>query len=279
MITAPMIVAGIGNLLSVIGMFLVRCKEGADQMNLLRALQRGTWSSSIFIIIALAVLAWTDFITWGVFGAGDLGLVAGVLIGWSTEYYTSDAYGPTREISKQALTGPATVIISGLSTGMLSSAIPVLVTVAAILLAFGLSGGFSDFMMGLYGIGFSAVGMLSTLGITLATDAYGPIADNAGGNAEMSGLPKQVRERTDALDSLGNTTAATGKGFAIASAALTAMGAACLQRRGGQDVDRPVRVRGGPVRRRSGSSWPRTRPRRKSRNSRKSSPCTCSTRW
>jgi K(+)-stimulated pyrophosphate-energized sodium pump len=151
------------------------------------------------------------------------GLAAGVIIGRSTEYYTSDAYAPTREISRQAQTGPATVIITGLANGMLSSGIPVITTVVAILAAFGLSGGFADFGMGLYGIGFSAVGMLATLGITLATDAYGPIADNAGGNAEMSHLPKEVRERTDALDALGNTTAATGKGFAIGSAALTAM--------------------------------------------------------
>jgi K(+)-stimulated pyrophosphate-energized sodium pump len=218
-----MIVAGIGNILSILGCYLVRCKEGADQKNLLNALLRGTWSSSAFIVIALAAMAGLGMVTWGVFGAVAAGLIAGVIIGKSTEYYTSDAYEPTRNISKQALTGPATVIIAGLGTGMLSSAIPVVTTVVAILAAFGFSNGFTSFNEGLYGVGFSAVGMLATLGITLATDAYGPIADNAGGNAEMSGLPKEVRERTDALDSLGNTTAATGKGFAIGSAALTAM--------------------------------------------------------
>lgn len=223
MVTAPMIVAGVGNILSIAGMFLVRCKEGADQRNLLTALLKGTWSSSLFIVAAMAIMAATGFVPWGICGAVVAGLIAGVIIGKATEYFTSDAYPPTREISRNALTGPATVVIAGLSTGMLSSAIPVLTTVVAILCAFGLAGGLSNFGMGLYGIGFSAVGMLATLGITLATDAYGPIADNAGGNAEMSGLPPEVRERTDALDALGNTTAATGKGFAIGSAALTAL--------------------------------------------------------
>ncbi len=159
----------------------------------------------------------------GIVGSVVAGLVAGVIIGQATEYYTSDEYSPTQGIADQAEMGPATTIIDGLATGMYSAGIPVITIVVGILCAFGFAGGFSDMGMGLYGIGFAAVGMLATLGITLATDAYGPIADNAGGNAEMAGLPAQVRERTDALDSLGNTTAATGKGFAIGSAALTAM--------------------------------------------------------
>ncbi len=230
-ITAPMVVAGIGIVLSIIGMFMVRCKEGASQKNLLRALLTGTLGSSVLIVAAMAVLAATGVVPWGIFGAVIAGLFAGVLIGQATEYYTSDEYKPTREIATQAKMGPATVIIEGLATGMLSSAAPVVIIAIGILFAFGLSGGFSNFTMGLYGIGFAAVGMLSTLGITLATDAYGPIADNAGGNAEMSELPPEVRQRTDALDALGNTTAATGKGFAIGSAALTAMAllAACLE--------------------------------------------------
>ncbi len=230
-ITAPMVVAGLGIVLSIIGMFMVRCKEGASQKNLLRALLTGTLGSSVLIVAAMAVLAATGVVTWGIFGSVIAGLFAGVLIGQATEYYTSDEYKPTREIATQAKMGPATVIIEGLATGMLSAAAPVVVIAIGILFAFGLAGGFSNFTMGLYGIGFAAVGMLSTLGITLATDAYGPIADNAGGNAEMSELPPEVRQRTDALDALGNTTAATGKGFAIGSAALTAMAllAACLE--------------------------------------------------
>ena len=151
------------------------------------------------------------------------GIAAGVIIGQATEYYTSAEFKPTQGIADQAVMGPATTIIDGLATGMYSTGIPVITIVIGIICAFGFAGGFSDLSMGLYGIGFAAVGMLATLGITLATDAYGPIADNAGGNAEMAGLPPEVRERTDALDSLGNTTAATGKGFAIGSAALTAM--------------------------------------------------------
>jgi K(+)-stimulated pyrophosphate-energized sodium pump len=184
-VLAPMLVAGMGIILSILGIFMVRCKEGASQKN--------------------------------------LGLVAGVLIGQFTEYYTSDSYGPTRGIAEQTEMGAATTIIEGFATGMYSAGLPVITIVLGILCAFGFAGGFSNISMGLYGIGFAAVGMLSTLGITLATDAYGPIADNAGGNAEMSGLGEEVRERTDALDALGNTTAATGKGFAIGSAALTAM--------------------------------------------------------
>ncbi len=223
-INAPMIVAGIGIILSIIGIFSVRCKEGANMSTLLRALRIGTWGSSILILVACAVLVLFDIITWGIFGAIVAGLIAGVVIGYSTEYYTSDENRPTKELAGQAQMGPATTIIDGLALGMLSSGIPVIATVIAIVCAYAFSGGFTQgTIYGLYGIGFAAVGMLATLGITLATDAYGPIADNAGGNAEMSGLPPHVRERTDALDMLGNTTAATGKGFAIGSAALTAM--------------------------------------------------------
>ncbi len=222
-VLAPMVVAGLGILLSIAGIFMVRCKEDATQKNLLRALLVGTLGSSVLIIVAVAGLAALHWITWGVFGSVISGLVAGVLIGQFTEYYTSDEYKPTRGIAEQANMGPATTIIDGLSTGMYSAGLPVITIVIGILCAFGFAGGFSNISMGLYGIGFAAVGMLATLGITLATDAYGPIADNAGGNAEMSGLGPEVRERTDALDSLGNTTAATGKGFAIGSAALTAL--------------------------------------------------------
>ncbi|MBC8468054.1 MAG: sodium-translocating pyrophosphatase [Planctomycetes bacterium] len=222
-VLAPMLVAGLGIILSIIGIFMVRCKEDASQKNLLRALLFGTMGSSVLIIAAVAGLAHAEWITWGVFGSVVSGLVAGVLIGQFTEYYTSDEYGPTRGIAEQAEMGAATTIIDGLATGMFSAGLPVITIVIGILCAFGFAGGFSNISMGLYGIGFAAVGMLATLGITLATDAYGPIADNAGGNAEMSGLGEEVRKRTDALDALGNTTAATGKGFAIGSAALTAM--------------------------------------------------------
>jgi K(+)-stimulated pyrophosphate-energized sodium pump len=223
-VIAPMVISGIGIVLSVAGMFAVRCKDDkASMMTLLKALRLGTWGSSGLIVVAAAVLAATGLITWGICGAVVAGLMAGVIIGYSTEYYTSDEYEPTKSVAKQANMGAATVIIEGLAVGMMSALIPVLTTVLAILAAFGMAGGFHDTMAGLYGIAFAAVGMLATLGITLATDAYGPIADNAGGNAEMSHLPAEVRERTDSLDMLGNTTAATGKGFAIASAALTAM--------------------------------------------------------
>ncbi|MDD5727885.1 MAG: sodium-translocating pyrophosphatase [Victivallales bacterium] len=223
LVTAPMIVAGIGVVLSIIGMTLVKTKEGASQRDLLKSLLFGTLGSSVMILAALVGLQYLDFISWGIFGSVIAGLTAGVIIGQATEYYTSAEYNPTRGIARQANMGPATAIIDGLATGMFSAGVPVVTIVIGILAAFGFAGGFSDFSMGLYGIGFAAVGMLSTLGITLATDAYGPIADNAGGNAEMAKLPKEVRQRTDALDSLGNTTAATGKGFAIGSAALTAM--------------------------------------------------------
>ncbi|MBE0535543.1 MAG: sodium-translocating pyrophosphatase [Phycisphaerae bacterium] len=222
-VVAPMIVAGIGIILSIAGMFMVKCKEGASQKNLLHALLFGTLGSSVFILIALALMAQVNMITWGIFGSVVSGLAAGVIIGQITEYYTSDEYKPTRGIAEQAVMGPATAIIDGFANGMYSTGLSVVTIAIGILCAFGFAGGFENIGMGLYGIGFAAVGMLSTLGITLATDAYGPIADNAGGNAEMAGLGPEVRKRTDALDSLGNTTAATGKGFAIGSAALTAM--------------------------------------------------------
>jgi K(+)-stimulated pyrophosphate-energized sodium pump len=222
-VIAPMIVSAIGILLSIAGVYLVRTKESATPQALLRALLLGTGGSSALILVVLAVMAFGGMITWGVFGSAVAGLLAGVIIGQSTEYFTSDGNKPTQGIAKQAQQGPATVIIEGMAVGMFSTWIPVVTIVAGIIAAYGFAGGFHDFAMGVYGIGFASVGMLSTLGITLATDAFGPIADNAGGNAEMSELPKEVRERTDALDGLGNTTAATGKGFAIGSAALTAL--------------------------------------------------------
>ncbi len=222
-VISPMIIAGLGILFSVIGIYVVKTKEDASMKTLLAALNRGIWGASLLLILALAGMAHFALITWGVFGATIAGLIAGLIIGKSTEYYTSDDNTPTQGIAKQHTMGPATGILDGISTGMLSSGIPVLTIVVGILVAFGVSGGYDNVSMGLYGIGFASVGMLATLGITLATDAYGPIADNAGGNAEMSGMGKQVRSRTDALDMLGNTTAATGKGFAIGSAALTAM--------------------------------------------------------
>ena len=222
-VLAPTMVAGIGILLSIVGIFLVRCKEGASQKNLLHALMAGTLSSTVLIILAVIGMVFIGWITPGIAGAVIVGLVGGFLIGQFTEYYTSAEFKPTKAVAQQAEMGPATTIIDGLATGMFSSALPVVTIVVCILCAYGFAGGFTSMSLGLYGIGFAAVGMLATLGITLATDAYGPIADNAGGNAEMSGLGEEVRTRTDALDSLGNTTAATGKGFAIGSAALTAM--------------------------------------------------------
>ncbi len=220
----PMIMAVIGVLASIIGTWFVRSKEKAEQKVLLAALRKGVFTSAILIAIIsypliAYVLGWDKI---GVYGAVLAGLIAGVLIGLLTEYYTSGTYKPTQGVANTALTGPATVIIGGLAVGMLSTFLPVLVVGIAILISYYSAGG-GDFGMGLYGIAISAVGMLSTLGITLATDAYGPVADNAGGIAEMSGMGKEVRQRTDALDSLGNTTAATGKGFAIGSAALTAL--------------------------------------------------------
>jgi K(+)-stimulated pyrophosphate-energized sodium pump len=226
-VIAPMLIATIGILLSILGIFLVRTKEGASQKQLLAALGRGVNVSSILIAVFSFLILWyldlPNFI--GIWGAMAIGLVAGIGIGKSTEYYTSTGYKPTQAIASASQTGPATIIISGIGTGMISTAIPVLTVSIAIIFAFLFASGFTfaNISMGLYGIAISAVGMLSTLGITLATDAYGPIADNAGGNAEMSKLGPEVRKRTDALDSLGNTTAATGKGFAIASAALTAL--------------------------------------------------------
>ena len=233
-VLAPSLIAACGVLLSIIGIYLVKTKEGAGMKELLCALSIGTNTAACLIAIAtFGIFAWL-FGTetsqwWQVSLSVVVGLLAGVIIGQSTEYYTSQSYKPTQKVSESSQTGPATVIISGLGLGMLSTAVPVITVGVAIILAYLCANGFQvaftaqNLSMGLYGIGIAAVGMLSTLGITLATDAYGPIADNAGGNAEMSGLPAEVRQRTDALDALGNTTAATGKGFAIGSAALTAL--------------------------------------------------------
>lgn len=220
----PMILSGIGILLSIIGIYAVKTKEEASQKELLKALGKGINLSSILILIISAVVIKIMLPqNFGIWGSIVTGLIAGVIIGKGTEYYTSSNYSPTKGIAGNAKTGPATVIIDGIATGMMSTVIPVVTISVAILLSYTFAGGFSSISLGLYGIAIAAVGMLSTLGLTLATDAYGPIADNAGGNAEMSGLEPYVRERTDALDALGNTTAATGKGFAIGSAALTAM--------------------------------------------------------
>ena len=233
-VLAPSLIAACGVLLSILGIYLVKTKEGAGMKELLRALAIGTNTAAVLIAVAtFGIFAWL-FGTetnqwWHVSLSVVVGLLAGVIIGRATEFYTSQSYKPTQKVSESSQTGPATVIISGLGLGMLSTAIPVITVGVAIILAYLCANGFhveftaQNLSMGLYGIGIAAVGMLSTLGITLATDAYGPIADNAGGNAEMSGLPAEVRQRTDALDALGNTTAATGKGFAIGSAALTAL--------------------------------------------------------
>jgi len=231
LVVAPMVIAAVGTVLSILGIFAVRTKEGATQKNLLSALGRGVNLSSLLIVLASAGILHVLGVpnNWGIWGAIVTGLVAGLIIGQSTEYYTSQEYKPTKRIAESATKGgAATVIISGIGVGMLSTAIPVVVIAIGTTLAYCLAAGDWTFSadkmaLGLYGIGIAAVGMLSTLGITLATDAYGPIADNAGGNAEMSGLEPEVRKRTDALDALGNTTAATGKGFAIGSAALTAL--------------------------------------------------------
>lgn len=230
-VIAPMIIAAIGIFLSLIGIYLVRTKEGASMKNLLHSLGLGTNVSAGLIAVATFIILYLLGIeNWlGLSFSVISGLVAGVIIGQATEYYTSQSYKPTQKIAEASQTGPATVIIKGIGTGMISTMVPVVTISVAIMLSFLCANGFDISMSaksistGLYGIGIAAVGMLSTLGITLATDAYGPIADNAGGNAEMSGLGKEVRERTDALDALGNTTAATGKGFAIGSAALTAL--------------------------------------------------------
>ena len=226
-VIAPMLIAAVGIVLSIIGIFSVRTKENAKMKDLLKALSLGTNLSSILIIAATFLILWVlQLENWIYIScAVVIGLLVGVIIGRSTEYYTSQSYKPTQKLSESGKTGPATVIISGIGLGMVSTTIPVLAVVLGIILSYWFASGFdfANISMGLYGIGIAAVGMLSTLGITLATDAYGPIADNAGGNAEMSELGQEVRKRTDALDSLGNTTAATGKGFAIGSAALTGL--------------------------------------------------------
>ena len=221
----PLLIAAIGIIFSILGTFLVRTKEGASQKALLSALSRGTNFSAILIgIISFPLVYYVlGKENWLIYFAILAGLIAGVLIGKATEYFTSDTYKPTKKLALSAETGSATTIISGISLGMLSTALPIVIVAACILVAYFVAGGAESASMGLYGIALAAVGMLSTLGITLATDAYGPVADNAGGIAEMSGMEKTVRERTDALDALGNTTAATGKGFAIGSAALTAL--------------------------------------------------------
>ena len=226
-VIAPMLIAAVGILLSILGIFAVRTRENATMKDLLGALSFGTNLSSVLIVLATFLIMWMlqlDNWMW-ISCSVVVGLLVGIVIGRSTEYYTSQSYKPTRRLSESGQTGPATVIISGIGLGMLSTAVPVVAVVVGIIASYLFASGF-DFAnvgLGLYGIGIAAVGMLSTLGITLATDAYGPIADNAGGNAEMSGLGSDVRRRTDALDSLGNTTAATGKGFAIGSAALTGL--------------------------------------------------------
>jgi K(+)-stimulated pyrophosphate-energized sodium pump len=232
-LATPMVMAGVGILLSIAGVYMVKSEEKATMAVLMRALNRGIWGSSLFIAIAAGIVCYLLLGTeelatagvrwWGVWISVLAGLIGGLIIGFSTEYYTSYDYKPTRDVSAQGITGPATIIISGIAKGMKSTWASLATIIIAILVAYTAAGGGHEFMLGLYGVGIAAVGMLATLGITLATDAYGPIADNAGGNAEMTGQDPSVRERTDALDALGNTTAATGKGFAIGSAALTAM--------------------------------------------------------
>jgi len=219
----PIALAVVGILCSIFGSFLIRTKEGASQRELLGTLRKGTYTAAVLAAVIAAPLTYFILGNWGVYIAILCGLIGGCAIGYFTEYYTSDTYKPTQELADATETGAATTIIGGLSLGMLSTIAPILIVGAGVIISFMAAGGADNYSMGLYGIGIAAVGMLSTLGITLATDAYGPVADNAGGIAEMSGLGKEVRERTDALDSLGNTTAATGKGFAIGSAALTAL--------------------------------------------------------
>ena len=220
----PLLIAAIGIIASIIGTFLVSTKEGATQKMLLGSLRKGTYAASVLSAAGAAILIFTMMPeNKGLLVSVIAGLLAGVLIGYFTEYYTSDSYKPTQKLSEASETGSATIIINGISLGMASTAIPVIIIGAAVLVSYFVAGGISSAETGLYGVALAAVGMLSTLGITLATDAYGPVADNAGGIAEMAGLEHKVRERTDALDSLGNTTAATGKGFAIGSAALTAL--------------------------------------------------------
>ncbi len=226
-VLAPMLIAAVGVILSIIGIYLVKTKENATQKDLLKSLGNGVnWSSILIVICSLGILYLLNLPNYiGIWLSIVIGLLVGITIGKSTEYFTSASYSPTKKIADNAKSGPATLIISGIGTGMISTAIPVSAVVVGTILAYMFAAGWdlANVHMGLYGIGIAAVGMLSTLGITLATDAYGPIADNAGGNAEMSNLGEEVRNRTDALDSLGNTTAATGKGFAIGSAALTAL--------------------------------------------------------
>jgi len=224
-LTAPLVLAAVGVVLSIVGIYTVRAKENASMSDLMRAINNSIIYSSIGIaIVSLGIVWWLQLENyWAIWGAIVAGLLVGIVIGQATEYYTSDEKAPTKEIAKQSLTGPATVIIEGLAVGMRSTGIPVIAVVIGIAVAFYLPGGAGNTLIGLYGVGLAAVAMLSTLGLTLATDAYGPIADNAGGNAEMAGLPPEVRKRTDQLDAVGNTTAATGKGFAIGSAALTAL--------------------------------------------------------
>jgi K(+)-stimulated pyrophosphate-energized sodium pump len=229
LLAAPMVIAGIGILLSILGVYMVRTKEGATMKQLMNALNAGVYGSSVMILGVAALVCWLllgsieGIQWWGIWLAILVGLIAGLVIGKSTEYYTSYAFKPTQNVAANAETGAATVIISGIAEGMKSTWAALLTVIVAIVLAYNFAGGGEEMLMGLYGVGIAAVGMLATLGITLATDAYGPIADNAGGNAEMTGQEPEVRERTDALDSLGNTTAAVGKGFAIGSAALTAL--------------------------------------------------------
>ncbi|MCD8376305.1 MAG: sodium-translocating pyrophosphatase [Oscillospiraceae bacterium] len=219
----PLILAVVGIICSIIGSFFVRTKENATQKSLLTSLRTGTYLAAILAAIIAAPVTYLVLGNWGIYVAILCGLAGGCLIGYFTEYYTSDNYKPTKKLAAASETGSATIIIGGISLGLQSTIAPILIVAAAVIISFFAAGGSGDFNQGLYGIGIAAVGMLSTLGITLATDAYGPVADNAGGIAEMSGLPEEVRERTDALDSLGNTTAATGKGFAIGSASLTAL--------------------------------------------------------
>lgn len=253
-VAVPMVLAAAGVLASIIGSMLVRTGENTDQGTLLKALRRGTNTSAILIAAAAFPLVWFIFgkAYIGFYFAIIAGLVSGVLIGFFTEYFTSDSYKPTKGLAEKSKTGPATIIIGGISLGMLSTAIPILIVAVCVMAAYSFSGGFIETTRGLYGIALAAVGMLSTLGITLATDAYGPIADNAGGIAEMSGLDPEVRKRTDALDSLGNTTAATGKGFAIGSAALTALALIAsyvekIQQVGGAKIELNMSVMNPPV--------------------------------
>ncbi len=228
----PILLAAVGIVCSILGSYLIKTKEGASQRELLGTLRKGTYTAAVLAAIAAAPLTYFLLGSWGIYIAILCGLIGGCAIGYFTEYYTSDTYKPTQGLADATETGAATTIIGGLSLGMLSTIAPILIVGVAVIVSFIAAGGSlataadhyaSSFSRGLYGIGIAAVGMLSTLGITLATDAYGPVADNAGGIAEMSGMGEEVRERTDALDSLGNTTAATGKGFAIGSAALTAL--------------------------------------------------------